>query len=110
MALQSDGRIVAVGLDRYDGNFGIARYLPNGTLDPTFGDRGKASTDFQEGEGDDAAWGVAIDDDGRIVVVGSDDTRLRKNTDVAIARYLGDGRLQDGAKIATDVVPPRPSR
>jgi uncharacterized delta-60 repeat protein len=90
-ALQTDGRIVTVGLDRYNGNFGVARYLPNGTLDPTFGDRGKASTDFQEGEGDDAAWGVAIDDGGRIVVVGSHDTQIRKNTDIAIARYLGGG-------------------
>jgi hypothetical protein len=56
------------------------------------------STDFQHGEGEDAAWGVAIDGGGRIVVVGSDDTQLRKNTDIAIARYLGDERF----KTATD--------
>jgi uncharacterized delta-60 repeat protein len=97
VALQRDGKIVAVGLDRYNGNFGVARYLPNGTLDPTFGDRGKVSTDFQQGEGEDAAWGVGIDDGGRIVVVGSDDTQLRKNTDIAIARYLGDERFKTAA-------------
>src|SRR5213078_3530124 len=49
LALQSDGKIIAVGsanspVNYYD--FAAARYLANGTLDSTFGTGGKVSTDF----------------------------------------------------------------
>lgn len=94
VALQRDGKIVVVGLDRGKANFGVARYLPNGALDPAFGNQGKVSTDFHDGRGDDGAWSVAIDDSGRIIVVGSTDAQLRGNRDIAIARYHGDRLLK----------------
>ena len=48
VAIQGDGKIVAGGLAQtgaeYD--FAVVRYLPNGSLDPTFGTGGKVTTDF----------------------------------------------------------------
>ena len=49
MAVQLDGKIVAVGIQRDYGsnelNLALARYLPNGGLDPTFGTGGIVITD-----------------------------------------------------------------
>ena len=44
----------------------LARYLPDGRFDPTFDQDGRIITDLPNG--DDAAGGVAIQADGRIVV------------------------------------------
>ena len=52
------------GLDK----FALARYNSDGTLDATFGVKGKVMTDFTSGS--DSASGVAIQADGKIVVVG----------------------------------------
>jgi uncharacterized delta-60 repeat protein len=48
VAIQPDGRIVAAGYDTVSGNdvFAVARYLPNGYLDPTFGGDGTVTTDI----------------------------------------------------------------
>ena len=45
VALQANGKIVAVGTGR-DGVFALARYNPNGSLDPSFSGDGKQTTDF----------------------------------------------------------------
>src|SRR4051794_30987869 len=49
VTVQSDGKIVAVG-ELIDGSsnwyFGAFRYLPNGELDPSFGEGGWVDTDF----------------------------------------------------------------
>ena len=64
-------RIVAAGSastpDRGT-DFAVARYNPNGTLDATFGQGGKATADFFGGN--DGARGVAIQQDGKIVLSG----------------------------------------
>ena len=50
VALQSDGRIVAVGsaastaVSSHD--FALVRYMANGALDPSFGGDGKVTTNF----------------------------------------------------------------
>jgi uncharacterized delta-60 repeat protein len=48
IALQPDGRIVAVGTDdaHPNGDFALARYNPNGSLDTSFSGDGKQTTDF----------------------------------------------------------------
>jgi uncharacterized delta-60 repeat protein len=48
LALQSDGKIVAVGMTivNFSPDFAVARYNSNGTLDTTFGIGGKVITDF----------------------------------------------------------------
>jgi uncharacterized delta-60 repeat protein len=66
VALQPDGKIVAVGKSGSD--WAIARYLPDGSLDGGFSADGIVTTDFDGGF--DTANGVAIDPDGTIVVAG----------------------------------------
>jgi uncharacterized delta-60 repeat protein len=90
IAIQGDGKIVAAGLAEIAGNydFGLARYLTDGSLDLTFDSDGKATTDFGGG---DHAGGVAIQGDGRIVAAGSTDTFPAP--DFALARYRTDGSL-----------------
>ena len=54
VAIQANGKIVAVG--EVSGNFALARYNPNGTLDPSFSADGKQTTDFF-GDADAASGG-----------------------------------------------------
>jgi uncharacterized delta-60 repeat protein len=88
-ALDADGNIVAVGRAAGSGGrFAIARYLPDGTLDPAFSADGKATANFTTG--DDYAFGVAIQTDGKIVAVG----RAGGSGGVfAVARFRSDGTL-----------------
>ncbi len=73
VALQSNGNLVVVGgvtdsLASDNEAFGVARYLPNGDLDTSFGDEGKLFvkfTGFIEQAND-----VAILPDGKIVIAG----------------------------------------
>jgi uncharacterized delta-60 repeat protein len=65
--LQPDGKIVAAGaFDYFRGQ--IARYMPNGKPDPSFGSDGTVTVKF--GAGEQAFRGVAIQSNGRIVAGG----------------------------------------
>jgi uncharacterized delta-60 repeat protein len=91
VAIQRDGKIVAAGASScgHDGctflwdGFALARYLPNGRLDPSFGRGGKVLT---EGRADEAR-AVAIQDDGKVVVASGDVGTF------TLARYARGGRL-----------------
>src|SRR5438874_1979734 len=80
VALQADGKIVAVGADDDSGDFAIARDQTTGSLDTRFSGGGRRRTNFG---GSDAGNGVALQGDGRIVAVGAG------NGEFALARYLG---------------------
>ena len=99
VVIQPDGRIVAAGRSG-GGDFALARYNADGSLDPTFGSGGKVTTDF--GGGFDAAFGVALQTDGKIIAVGQGASSF----DFALARYNGDGSLDptfgSGGKVTTD--------
>jgi uncharacterized delta-60 repeat protein len=88
-AVQSDGKIVAVGSSENGSHlvFAVARYNTNGSLDATFSSDGKLTTSF--GPLDSEAADVAIQPDGKIVVVGY--ANNGGNTDFAVARYNADG-------------------
>ena len=92
LALQSDGKIVAVG-----GRNKLARYNADGSLDGGFGTGGVVEVVFQD-DGIDLVKGIALQGDGKIVVVG--ETRARvvddRDLDWAIARYHADGSLDTG--------------
>src|SRR5262245_1847419 len=93
VALQADGSIVAVGMTTSGGgkdNFALARYGPKGNLDLSFSSDGLVVTDFAQG--DDEATDVAIQADGKIVVVGSASNQTDE-LDFALARYNPDGTL-----------------
>jgi uncharacterized delta-60 repeat protein len=93
VALQGDGRIVAVGKAHRGGgtDFGLARYNPDGSLDPGFSGDGKQTT-FFGGIGDHAN-GVAVQADGKIVAVGHTGGYSDAPGDFALARYNTDGSL-----------------
>jgi uncharacterized delta-60 repeat protein len=84
MTLQPDGKILVAGTDG-DG-FAVARLMPNGALDPSFGTGGKSTVNFT---GVDIAHGMALQPDGKIVLVGETGP-AGGTTDFAVARLLGD--------------------
>jgi uncharacterized delta-60 repeat protein len=106
VVLQGDGKIVVAGATRRDGNtgsnFALARYNANGSLDTSFDKNGMVITDFSRG--DDTAWSVGIQSDGKIVAGGS--ATIGTDPDFALARYLTNGTLDTSfgtqGKVTTD--------
>jgi len=88
-ALQSDGKIVVAGnsgvFSPFNIDFALARYNPDGSLDSTFGNGGKVSSDF--GTSVDAASDVVVQADGKLVAGGL------SGFNFAVARYNPDGSL-----------------
>jgi uncharacterized delta-60 repeat protein len=102
IVLQANGRILATGLSEDGGgDFTVARYLVDGTLDTSFGGTGIVNTTFAEGRA--AAFDVIVQSNGRIVVAGV------VGDDFAVARYLPNGSLDttfDGdGRVVTDFAP-----
>ncbi|MGV3659989.1 MAG: hypothetical protein ACO1TE_07385 [Prosthecobacter sp.] len=95
VALQPDGKMVVVGSAQpgADYDFAVARYLPDGSLDASFGAAGKVITTLSSGE--DAARAVALQPDGKILV-GGWATNTTGSIDFAVVRYLPDGALDLG--------------
>ena len=95
MALQGDGKIVVVGYTGgADSDFALARFSPNGKLDTSFSGDGKQVTDL--GGTADRAQGVALQGNGKIVVVGFAGTQSPGGDDfgdLAVARYNANGSL-----------------
>ncbi|HET7897371.1 MAG TPA: hypothetical protein VFL47_06870, partial [Flavisolibacter sp.] len=85
MALQPDNKIVTAGLSGY--HFGIVRYLPNGMLDSSFSDDGKDTVNL--GGWREVPSGIAVKNDGKIVVVGQ--SVFGPQNRMAVACYLPDG-------------------
>jgi uncharacterized delta-60 repeat protein len=87
IAIQPDGKIVVVAnLNSADGE--LLRYLPNGKPDLTFADSGRRS--IPVGVNGNSPAGVAIQPDGKIVVVGS---ASDNNYDQYVARFRPGGSL-----------------
>jgi uncharacterized delta-60 repeat protein/uncharacterized repeat protein (TIGR01451 family) len=97
--LQSDGRIVAGGsyINGVEGDFLIARFTENGILDTGFGPniQGFEHTDISSGSSDGGS-SLIVQSDDRILLAGFD------GQDMAVARYLPDGRLDDAASFSED--------
>ena len=93
VAIQADGRIVLAGVsDAVGGNqgFALARYTPDGRLDPSFGSGGRVL------DVPGAAHALALQPDGKIVTAGA-----------GVARYAPDGTPDSsfggGGKVPTDL-------
>jgi uncharacterized delta-60 repeat protein len=88
LAIQADGKLVAVGrtVSTSVQDFAIARYNPDGSLDPNFDFDGRVTTDFGAAE---RASAVAIGPGGKIVAAG--DRNVGSNYDFALARYTATG-------------------
>jgi uncharacterized delta-60 repeat protein len=87
IAIQSDGKIVAVGYSANgtDDDFALARYNTDGSLDTSFGTDGKLTTAI--GAGHDDANAIAIQSDGKIVAAGYSLNGNSGNFDFALVRY-----------------------
>jgi len=94
VAIQGDGKIVTSGYTRTPAGylFLTARYANDGTLDDTFGTNGMAT--YDGGHGNAGAWGVAIQEDGKIVVSGGNFNG--SDLDVVVLRYNSNGTLDSG--------------
>lgn len=102
VALQLDGKIVTAGWAAFVGtsrgsSFALARYLPDGSLDPSFGSGGIAKTAFIDvstcDECGDTASAVALQPDGKIVAAGQ---TCQGPCAFALARYDPDGSPDTG--------------
>jgi len=113
LVIQPDGKLV-VGGESFSGfdqhfDFDIARYLPDGSPDDSFGVEGYARVDFARGS--DRIYGLALQPDGKLVAAGSTSPRGRRDswkpTDIALARYDTDGELDtafgQGGRVVTDI-------
>ena len=97
VAVQADGKVVAAGTASVGGtpnvnyDFAVFRYNANGSLDTSFDSDGKVTTRISNDYHNyDAAYAVAIQTDGRIVVAGSSDLG---GGSFALVRYNPDGSL-----------------
>jgi len=89
-AIQPDGKIVAAGQFGSDNDFiafALARYNTDGSLDSSFGAGGTVTTVIG------GASALAIQPDGKIIVVGRSRALLDGSRRFAIARYNADGSL-----------------
>lgn len=85
-ALQADGKIVVAG-NREEG-FMAMRFNTNGDIDTSFGNNGIASIPFPNRSN---AWAVAVQKDGKIVMVGTHNNMPIEQ--IAVARLNTDGKL-----------------
>ncbi|WP_157269400.1 DUF4347 domain-containing protein [Azohydromonas aeria] len=86
VAVQADGKIVAVGYAQRD--IAVKCYNADGSLDAGFGNQGLVTTRIVAHDYDySEAFSVALQADGKIVVAGE------SHGDVVVVRYLPDGRL-----------------
>ncbi|HEY0677584.1 MAG TPA: T9SS type A sorting domain-containing protein [Chitinophagaceae bacterium] len=87
IALQNDGKIIAVGSFNNNQGFALARYNTDGSPDNSFSGDGRQVTEF--GMSNTYATSVAIGANGRIIAAGTAGGR------VAVAAYLPDGNLDN---------------
>lgn len=98
VALQPDGKILLGGTSYVGGwtDFTLVRYVTDGSLDYTFDGDGKVTTAISVGN--DAAYSVAVQPDGKILLGGES-----VNGTFALARYNGDGSLDDASTFSIRV-------
>jgi uncharacterized delta-60 repeat protein len=89
VAIQPDGKIVLVGYaaEGKIPQYALLRVHPDGSADRTFARRGVRTLDVSGGAG----YGVAIQPDGKILVVGG--AVVGGNTYQGLARFMSDGRV-----------------
>lgn len=95
LVILPDGALVAAGIGSSKTEFppqgfAVARYLPDGTLDPAFGQDGWVLT-FPTGNGD-RAYAVVAQPDGALVVGGQAGA---ETSDFGLVRHRADGSLDE---------------
>lgn len=92
IALQTDGNILVGGTENNGGNgdFMIARYLPNGTLDKSF-KGGIINTDY--GSSDNESTAIVLQHDGKAVLAGFSFSTSTFYNSFSLVRYNTDGSV-----------------
>lgn len=114
LTIQSDGKLLAVGMTQphinlpmgeFHSKTALVRYLQNGGLDSTFGAAGKAVTAVSS-NGSDEVHGVAVQADGKIVVVGTErpNPNYFEDYDMTVTRYNTNGTLDNSFASAGKLV------
>jgi uncharacterized delta-60 repeat protein len=113
VAIDAAGKVVAGGVTE-KGDFifdlALARYNADGSLDGTFGEGGKMTTNVGPGNSDDDLEGLSLQSDGKILVGGSTaPTALGVDDDFMVARYTPNGGLDgtfgSGGIVTTPTAP-----
>lgn len=93
MVVQPDGEYVLTGPVEGNNRFdiGLARYRPDGTLDPTFGNGGIVVPNL--GADSQFPSDLVLDSNGRIIVVGN--VSSGGSSDVSVTRLNSDGSLDN---------------
>ena len=99
-ALQIDGKTIVVGAR--EGDFLVQRFNTDNSLDTSFGNGGSVTIDF--GSSDEVATGVAVQPDGKIVVVGYSYQNSTGSYDFAVARLEGLDPTAVGTEGDDDIV------
>jgi uncharacterized delta-60 repeat protein len=104
ITVQPDGKIIIAGFaDNLSTDIYVARLLPSGDLDSTFGTGGITITDFGNNTLDHA-HDIALQADGKIIVTG---WVLDQDINIALLRYNNDGTLDStfgvNGKVSTDI-------
>lgn len=90
VAVQADGKIIEAGRTfgfATGSQWALARYNPDGSLDASFGTAGRVVTDFGHSGAGASVSSLAIQNDGKIIVAGTDESSY------ALARFNADGSL-----------------
>jgi uncharacterized delta-60 repeat protein/uncharacterized repeat protein (TIGR01451 family) len=97
VAVQADERIVVAGTIAGAGgiDFAVARYNRDGTPDTAFSGDGIQTIPIAPGSGADTPAALAIQKDGKIVVVGTAEMGGGTGDDYAVVRLRTDGTLDD---------------
>lgn len=104
IAIQPDGKIIAIGDTHPSHRGALSRYNPDGTLDPTFGNGGKVITVANVRE---SAAGLLILPNGKIMISGSIDLPSSSNSSFALLRFNADGSVDstfgNGGLVTTNI-------
>lgn len=94
-------------------SFEVARFLPNGSLDPSFGAGGVAHATPGSFDGQAPTVqtdAVALQSDGRIVVAGGETNSSFTGSEFGVARFNSNGTVDQsfgsGGTVATQILPP----
>ena len=91
---QPDGKIIVLNYSNSNPNgydILLTRYMPDGSLDPSFGTGGIVTTDLG---GNESGYKIAFQADGKIVIAGA--SRDENGSDLLVIRYNPDGSI-DGS-------------
>jgi uncharacterized delta-60 repeat protein len=107
IALQPDGKIVAVGDVHPIGKFALARYNPDGSLDTSFGTGGKVITVIANVK--ESGFDLLILPNGQILICGTIALPSEFDSSFALLRYNADGSVDatfgNGGIVMTNVGP-----